>query len=493
MTTQYYGGLRGTLRLPAGITSIAPYTFYEGNFKGDLYIPDGVTVIGEKAFCGCGFNGSLRLPDSLTEIGNEAFSFCTGFRGDLYIPAGVVSVGEKAFKECRCFDGRLIIAGPETEIGPCAFHRCGLDVIEFYADHPGYITCVDSVNEYDMPLTYVYCADCFNGSTGDTDAWTSTYMHDPNEINVTVGETFTVNGAPADSYVYRSTDESVVAIVDGAPVAATKGSAVVSAISMDAPHMAYAANVRVSSIPPETYWIEEIPYLHPGDRHQIKVHVVPEEAEYTVSYDVADENVAEISADGVITAFSTGTTAMEIVISYDGGSFGTGLSLSVVEPVREIAVDCEDTIPVPVGTSVRCSFSVLPEAAFNKEIRLSLIIHEGGSDPARAYVSGSEIVFTAYEPGVSVIRIASADNPEIYRDVTVIGNNNVRDIRLSSAFIGNCELRCIPDISEDIFFVSVNGAPASFEDNPLNADSAYVLTVDGENMVFSLSDNDTVQ
>ncbi len=493
MTTQNYSELRGMLKLSSNLERIEPNAFFNANFDGDLEIPDGVTVIGDNAFCNCGFNGRLTLPDSLTEIGERAFSWCTGLIGDLRIPATVSEIGNDAFRECRSFDGRLILENPGSEVGQCAFHRCGQDVIDFFADHPEYITCVDSVNEYGMPLTYVYCADCFNGSTGDTDAWTATYMHDPNEINVTVGETFTVNGAPADSFVYRSTDENVVKIINGEPVAAARGTAVVSAVSEDVPHTAYSANVRVSSIQPETYWIENIPYLHPGDQHQIGVHVVPEESEYVIRYDVEDENVAAIGEDGMISARGVGLASFTVSIEYETGSFSSSLLIQVVEPVTGISVDCGDVIRVPVGTSATYAFAVEPNDAFNKEIRLSPVSFDGQNAGAiRAYRDGNRIAFVADESGTAVIRIASADNPDVYRDITVIAVNEIGDINLTISVLVDVELGTKPTEESGAMIFTKDGAILSFDENPLIAENEYVVSIGDESLIFRLSDADHV-
>lgn len=493
MSTQYYSELRGSLKLSNSLDRIEPYTFYNANFEGALEIPDGVTMIGDNAFCNCDFRGPLTLPEGLAEIGSNAFSYNSWMKGDLRIPASVAAIGDHAFNHCIALDGCLAIENPDIQVGECAFHGCGQDVLSFFENYPEYITCVDSVNEYGMPFTSVYCSDCYDGTLLNHNAWMATYMHDPNEINVTVGEVFTVNGASSESYVYSSTDENVVSIMDGEPMAAARGEATVTAVSVEAPHNVYSARVRVMSKQVETYWIENIPFLRPGEQHQIQVHIFPEDADYSISYEVDDENIVSISEDGLITAHEIGTTSFLITISYDDGSFGSGQSISVVTPVSGIELDCADTIRVPIGGSVSVPFQVIPADAYNKTINFTLLesASENGN-PVRAYKDGDQITFIAYEPGSAVIRVASADNPNIYRDITVNAVNEISDINLTVPFLSDYEISTLPEYVKDAMVITKNGESVEFSENPLRDDCEYILTVDGEDMRFRRVEAETI-
>lgn len=491
MTTQYYSEQRGHLRLSGSVTGIEPYTFYEANFDGDLYLPDGITEIGERAFSGCDFNGSLRLPDSLTRIGDNAFSYCSGLAGDLRIPSSVVTIGDYAFKECRGFSGRLTVENPEAQIGTCAFHRCGYDPVEFFAAHPERITCVETINDYGTPVTYAFCADCFDGNLTDHDAWLATYMA-PTELNVYVGEHFTVNGATADTCIYRYSDESVAAIIDGEPVAVAKGTAVVTAVSPSSQTICSAV-ITVHAKPVETYYINTVPYLHPGEQSQLDVHVIPDDAECTIRYEVADDSVATISEDGMISAHRVGRTQFSVHIEYETGSYTSSQLIQVIEPVTGLTIDCGDEIRVPVGTSAVYGYSIEPENAFNKEIRLSLVGYEEPGDNAiRAYKDGDRIVFEANAPGRAVFRIASADNSEIYKDITVVAANEITDITLTVPVQNGVAISMLPAEIQNAMVFTKDGSILRFDENPLDAANEYVLSLGDESMRFRLFGGDPV-
>ena len=119
-------GFTGTLTLGDSVTSIGGAAFLRcTGFTGTLTIGDSVTIIGSSAFCGCsGFTGTLTIGNSVTTIGNYAFSGCSGFTGTLIIVNSVTTIGDAAFSYCSGFTGSLTIGDSVTSIDSSAFYRC---------------------------------------------------------------------------------------------------------------------------------------------------------------------------------------------------------------------------------------------------------------------------------------------------------------------------------------------------------------------------------
>ncbi|MBD5257371.1 MAG: leucine-rich repeat protein [Barnesiella sp.] len=108
------------------VTSIRDYAFYRcSGFTGSLTIGDSVTTIGDSAFSGCtGFTGWLTIGNSVTTIGDRAFYRCYNFDGALTLGNSVTTIGDYAFESCYKFRGSLIIGNSVTTIGDHAFSHC---------------------------------------------------------------------------------------------------------------------------------------------------------------------------------------------------------------------------------------------------------------------------------------------------------------------------------------------------------------------------------
>ncbi|MBD5211217.1 MAG: leucine-rich repeat protein [Bacteroidales bacterium] len=116
----------GSLTLGNSVTSIGSYAFYLcSGFTGSLTIGNSVTTIGDHAFSNClRFTGSLTIGNSVTTIGDYAFDYCYGFTGSLNISDSVTTIGDYAFCSCSGFKGTLTIGDSVTTIGKAAFIYC---------------------------------------------------------------------------------------------------------------------------------------------------------------------------------------------------------------------------------------------------------------------------------------------------------------------------------------------------------------------------------
>ena len=91
-------GKKGSVTVPASVTSFGDYAFYDCSGLTSVTIPTSVTSIGNDAFENCSGLTSVTIPTSVTSIGMWAFDR-SGLTG-VTIPASVTSIGGWAFYDC---------------------------------------------------------------------------------------------------------------------------------------------------------------------------------------------------------------------------------------------------------------------------------------------------------------------------------------------------------------------------------------------------------
>ncbi len=74
-------------------------TYPGGRTDMSYSIPDAATSIGDHAFWSCKYLRSIEIPDSVTSIGKNAFQYCDSL-GSIEIPDSVTDIGYCAFGEC---------------------------------------------------------------------------------------------------------------------------------------------------------------------------------------------------------------------------------------------------------------------------------------------------------------------------------------------------------------------------------------------------------
>jgi hypothetical protein len=129
------GGKKGSVTIPASVTSIGKRAFHDCSGLTSVTIPNSVTSIGESAFDGCSGLTGVTIPNSVTSIGDWAFSGCSGLTG-VTIPNSVTSIGGGAFEACSGLTS-VTIPSSVTSIGNQAFMNCsGLKRLTCYALTP---------------------------------------------------------------------------------------------------------------------------------------------------------------------------------------------------------------------------------------------------------------------------------------------------------------------------------------------------------------------
>ncbi len=92
-------GKKGSVTIPASITSIGVYAFSCCSGLTSVTMPASVTSIGVYVFYGCSGLTSVAIPASVTTIGDDTFGDCRGLTS-VTIPASVTSIGFYAFGDC---------------------------------------------------------------------------------------------------------------------------------------------------------------------------------------------------------------------------------------------------------------------------------------------------------------------------------------------------------------------------------------------------------
>ncbi len=327
---------------------------FEGRNITKVTIPSSVTKIGDRAFKNSLIT-EVSLPENLTYIGEEAF-FGTDITS-ISIPNGVTAINKGTFQNC----GKLkeIEWGGVTEIGYAAFEGCYLltsvEVPEGVTSIGDYAFYGDaSIRTIKLPSTLknignyafagllsIYKID-FAGTMAD---WRSIklnlnnwnylsnefeircvdgiggYLDVEYSVDLTIGQNHQINYSvivnkyePTEIFTWSSSDESVVKVDNnGRLTAIDVGTAVVTLNCKYGVGVCYVTVTYGSVIPVLNfeYPVEDNDVLEVGSSFSLNPYVAFGRVKFTdvvVEYEIANENVATINQNGVITTHATGTT-----------------------------------------------------------------------------------------------------------------------------------------------------------------------------------------
>ena len=96
-------GIKGSVTISEGVTSIDSSAFEDCRSLTSVTIPASVTYIGSQAFYYCTSLASVTIPTSVTYIGSQAFYYCTSLTS-ISIPTSVTSIGDKAFENTAIYN-----------------------------------------------------------------------------------------------------------------------------------------------------------------------------------------------------------------------------------------------------------------------------------------------------------------------------------------------------------------------------------------------------
>ncbi len=164
--------------------------------------------------------------------------------------------------------------------------------------------------------------------------------------------------------------------------------------------------------------------IEAGQSSQLTAEVIPESATnkeviWTLQSE-SEDNVAEVSSSGLVTAINAGTAVIRATSTFDDSKYAectVTVTLPVI-PVTEVSLSTE-ALSIAAGQSGRLTARVAPENATNKEVIWTV---QSESADNVAEVSSSGLV-TANNLGTAVIRAASAADASLYAECTVTVNS----------------------------------------------------------------------
>lgn len=112
---------KGIIRLPEGITAIAPYAFSGNTELTGVRFPTSLTEIGEGALSGCTAIKQLIIPKNITKLPAELCAGCSGLQW-LILPDTLTEIGAGAFRETAL--EYLTLPESITDIAPETFSGC---------------------------------------------------------------------------------------------------------------------------------------------------------------------------------------------------------------------------------------------------------------------------------------------------------------------------------------------------------------------------------
>ncbi|MBE6775756.1 MAG: BspA family leucine-rich repeat surface protein [Ruminococcaceae bacterium] len=200
-------------------------------------------------------------------------------------------------------------------------------------------------------------------------------------INLTRGETdeLTVTVGPENAtnkeVEISSDDEDVVTIDENGTVTAVgKGTATITVTSKDNPNLKITIPVTVSGKPVSDILIPEENKsitLDEGDEKEIGATVKPEDADYGLTYESDNPDVAEVTEDGKIIAKGEGEAI--ITVRSEDGKAEEKISVTVKKPyipAEDIRLN-KTEISLEEGKTDKITATVTPENATDKKLTFS--------------------------------------------------------------------------------------------------------------------------
>ena len=113
---------KGTYEIPEGIEKIQGGAFQGAKAMKELIMPDSLKEIGDSAFSSSSGLANIRFSPNLTLIDRYAFYYCQGLKS-VTVPDGVTCIHGCTFSGCKNLE-EVILPASVTEIAPSAFEDC---------------------------------------------------------------------------------------------------------------------------------------------------------------------------------------------------------------------------------------------------------------------------------------------------------------------------------------------------------------------------------
>lgn len=329
-----YGAFTGCadlvdINIPSKVTEIKNATFSGCSSLESIVIPNNIVSLGDNVFSGCMSLKTLDIPDSVTSIGVAAFSNCSKLVS-VKLPKNLRTISVNMFRYCDSIETIVIPNGVQT-IEITAFSNCAnLKSVIF----PETVKTINGKIFVAAPMVTSYVID---GSFAHTYMIRNTYDFeliktginlDKKELNLNVGDTSTYVAVMSPFSIvdnaqltWSSSDSSCVSVNDKGEIEAlAKGTAVITAKTSNGLSATSTVTVTDDQIEIDSITLNKSTLtLATESKEALRATINPTNTteDKTLVWESNDISIATVSATGIVTARSPGTTTISVKTSND--------------------------------------------------------------------------------------------------------------------------------------------------------------------------------
>ncbi|MDE5829990.1 MAG: leucine-rich repeat protein [Duncaniella sp.] len=373
-----------------GLKSI-PMGMFAGCSKLEsVEIGSSVATIQSHAFNKCTSLNTLNIPNSVTTIQQQAFSGCDKLES-VTIGNGVMEISDGAFASCTELT-YLTIGDCQPTIGQAWPNSTNLQTIVYSSSAPG-VTDAKCFPDDVYANAKLYVPENSEQNFKDNEVWGQFFTNDRSnlmngEINhhsikISPDETVlleaTFTGLPenaGNNVTWTSSNPEIATVTQGGMVTGIAvGKTVITATSS----VNFPVRCELTVIAePETVTLNTTELtIHLGANDKLTAAVSPEDADdKTISWSSADEEVAVVDEDGMVTAVAVGETIVTATAS------------------NGVKAECKVTVIPVVATGLEMSVSEM-DLFIGESYELNAIIEpENTTDKTISWASSNDDIAT---------------------------------------------------------------------------------------------------
>lgn len=279
--------------------------------------------------------------------------------------------------------------------------ECDLDASQIVFKEAGH---------YDITLTPRTVVPYFNtigGSCSFEVFEHATSVEIPSDLRIGIGESSKLSaivqpeGKTLDKVTWKTTDVVIASVDDDGLVKGhSRGSCKIIATSVDGGHTAICDVTVVQPVESVSVSSKDVS-LKVGEVKLLEATVYPVNADdKSIVWTSADELIAKVAEDGIVTAIAPGNTEILAVSNYNH-KITDACAVTVIQPATGITID-ETQVELIEEESMQLHVTVLPENASNKSVSWT------SSDMSIAMISQDGMLY-AIKPGKATIMATAVD------------------------------------------------------------------------------------
>ena len=278
--------------------------------------------------------------------------------------------------------------------------------------------------------------------------------------SLTLTATVLPTNATNKNITWKSSDESVATVSDGALTIVGLGTTIITVTTEDGEKTA-TCTVTITDVLATNIIIDNALSLTVGETGSIELHILPADAAQTATWKSDKESVATVDANGVVTAIAAGTANITATTA-DGTELTSDPCVVTVSNIKVSTVSlAQESAIVRIGSSITLTATVSPDNATNKKVNWS---------SAKDFATVADGVVTGVSAGTTTITAESDEDKYIKATCSVevvdasalqteIANGNDA---LASAVEGT-EIGTYKQGSKAIFSAAIATAQAVFD------------------------------